>query len=226
MRQLRGRWYTLCVSGSLLLHAGVAAWFLARPAPSIRVDGFDDVQMQPAVEVSLVRNLPQPDAPAENLEPETKPQPERPARPRPQAPGDARIAAIQVRPADTGPQGAAPNAADDLAKAAASQSQPRLQSNPTIGLDYQRRLLEYIQPYRQYPEAATRAGVRGVVDLVFELDRGGRVLKVWVVRSSGSDILDTAAVATLQRAAPLPPIPPELPNQVTVRLPVAFTGNG
>lgn len=95
-----------------------------------------------------------------------------------------------------------------------------------LGLDYQRRLLAHIEPYKRYPEAASDAQPRGTVQLVFQIDRGGRVLGIWISHSSGFAILDTAAIDTVRRAAPLPAIPAGLPDSMAVQLPVEFSGPG
>lgn len=105
-----------------------------------------------------------------------------------------------------------------------SDRAPSVPANAALGSDYAREILAHIEPFKRYPEDANRNGVRGVVQLVFELDREGRVLGVWVARSSGFASLDSAAVDTLRRADPLPAIPLGLPDALTVQLPVEFSG--
>lgn len=53
-------------------------------------------------------------------------------------------------------------------------------------------------------------------------DRPGRVLWSRVERSSGCGELDRAALDTLRRAAPLPAIPADRPDQVELVVPVEF----
>lgn len=95
-----------------------------------------------------------------------------------------------------------------------------------LGSDYQKRLLAHIEPFRRYPDEAGEAGTRGVVQLAFQIDRSGGVKGVWIARSSGSRSLDEAAVATIHRAEPLPPIPTGLPDAMVIQLPVVFSGPG
>jgi len=52
----------------------------------------------------------------------------------------------------------------------------------------------------------------------------GKLLSHEVVQSSGSDILDRAAVASLEKAAPFPPIPRDLGvSPLTLRVPFEYT---
>lgn len=63
-----------------------------------------------------------------------------------------------------------------------------------------------------------RARVSGTVVMRFTVGIDGMLLSKEIATSSGSKILDDAAVAALDRAAPFPPIPPE----ISIR-PLAFT---
>lgn len=56
-----------------------------------------------------------------------------------------------------------------------------------------------------YPEAARRQRLYGTLMLNVEINADGRLLKVEVERSSGSRILDAAAVRIVEMAAPFPP---------------------
>jgi periplasmic protein TonB len=225
VRRLYGRGYVLSVTGSLIVHAGIAACFLTQPPDATRPAGAKGAEAQQAVEVSIVRATPladvQVDPPSVRLEPPSISAPrtiKTAEAARPEI-GDAPGAAPVV---DGAPRTEAP----DTGQAATAMKSPSTPALAAVGLDYQRRLLEHIEPFRRYPEAANRGGVRGTVELMFEIDRAGRVLGVWVMRSSGSDLLDLAAIETVRRAAPLPPIPPQLPDQVTVSLPVTFNLKG
>jgi periplasmic protein TonB len=87
--------------------------------------------------------------------------------------------------------------------------------------DFQKVLFDHVERYRHYPEGAGLQNLQGVVELLFTMDRRGTVLGVWVKKSSGSARLDQAAIDTIRRAQPMPPIPPGLPDRVEVLLPVA-----
>lgn len=80
--------------------------------------------------------------------------------------------------------------------------------------DYQRQLNELIARHSRYPSEARRQRLAGVTQLAFRIDRGGVLLDSWIQESSGSELLDSAALASLQRAKPLPPVPLALPSPI------------
>jgi protein TonB len=98
---------------------------------------------------------------------------------------------------------------------------------PTVGgaavVAFEKQLFAHVERYRRYPEAAQRDGLHGVVQVMFAMSRGGRVVGVWLKTSSGYTALDQEAIDTVRRAEPLPPIPIELPDQLTILLPIEFT---
>ena len=53
--------------------------------------------------------------------------------------------------------------------------------------------------------------------LRFTMTRDGRVLSFGLANSSGHELLDQEALGLMQRAQPLPPLPPEVP-QGTIQL--------
>lgn len=57
---------------------------------------------------------------------------------------------------------------------------------------------------KTYPRMARERGVEGVVLVRFKVLPTGEIETVDIIRSSGSDILDTASVRTVYRAAPMP----------------------
>jgi len=57
---------------------------------------------------------------------------------------------------------------------------------------------------KTYPRMARERGVEGVVLVRFRVLPTGEIEKVDIMQSSGSDILDTASVRTVYRAAPMP----------------------
>lgn len=87
---------------------------------------------------------------------------------------------------------------------------------------FQRLLQEHVARYQRYPSGAKAQRLSGSVDVQFVMTRDGRLRSAWVRGSSGHVVLDREAIATIQRAQPLPAIPAELPEQLTVTLPLAF----
>ena len=60
----------------------------------------------------------------------------------------------------------------------------------------------------RYPAAAKRQRLRGQVRVSFVVAANGSVASIRVVSSSGSPLLDDAALEAVRRAAPFPDIPP------------------
>lgn len=76
----------------------------------------------------------------------------------------------------------------------------------------------------RYPREAKRQNLRGEAMVHFEVLRGGDLSALRLMRSSGSPVLDQAALETVRRAAPFPAIPMEARRASwTFTLPIAFT---
>ena len=69
------------------------------------------------------------------------------------------------------------------------------------------RLLAQLNRFKQYPRAARQAHIEGVVMLHFVMDAQGKVVSFEIAKSSGRPVLDTEALALIQRAQPLPALP-------------------
>jgi len=89
--------------------------------------------------------------------------------------------------------------------------------------DWQGLLLGHLQRHRRYPRNAQRLRQQGVAHVRFSVDRQGRVGNPRIGRSSGHPLLDEETLATLLRASPVPPPPPEIRGDpVEVNIPVSF----
>ncbi len=75
-----------------------------------------------------------------------------------------------------------------------------------------------INKYVQRAKVNPRSRLAGTVVMRFTIGLDGQLLSKEVAASSGSPVLDEAATAALDRAAPFPPIPPD----VSIK-PLAFT---
>lgn len=104
------------------------------------------------------------------------------------------------------------------------RSAPLLASAPpsAVAMKFQQALLRHIARYRRYPNAARLERLRGTVDTLFSMSRDGTLLGVWVRTSSGQAVLDQEALETIRHAQPLPPIPPGLPERLTIQIRLAF----
>jgi TonB family protein len=105
---------------------------------------------------------------------------------------------------------------------------PELLSDP-MGADFKPYLMQILALVRKnwfavIPESA-RLGNRGVVQLMFSIDRDGQVPKLVIATPSGSEALDKAAVAGVSASVPFPPLPNDFKGQ-QIRLQFAFRYNG
>lgn len=128
-------------------------------------------------------------------------------------------ARTEVRPVAVEPPAiSAPPAAPVSATAAAPR--PAAAAPPP---DYLAAIQARLARFKVYPRSAQIAREEGVVRVRFVVAADGSVLDWRIVDSSGFDSLDHAAEAMIERASPLPPIPPELGrNRMEIVLPVRF----
>lgn len=105
-------------------------------------------------------------------------------------------------------------------KSVAAPAASRLSSDARP--DWEGLILAHLERFRRYPTRARAARQQGVAHIRFTMNRAGMVLASAVVRKSGSIDLDRAALETLKRAQPLPPIPEDRPDRVELTIPVEF----
>jgi periplasmic protein TonB len=95
---------------------------------------------------------------------------------------------------------------------------------PRIAPSWQTELVRRLEQYKRYPSDAQSRGVEGVVMLSFSVDRNGRVLAHEIARSSGHPELDKEVVSMIERAQPLPPFPPSMPEaKLDLTVPIRFS---
>jgi protein TonB len=128
------------------------------------------------------------------------------------------IPAETAMPMPPEPQRPTPSAASTVPAPSAIPTQGVLNKK---ALMYQRALQSHIARYRQHPDGDRRGRVR----LVFLMLRDGTVTNVLITSSSGDAILDQAAIETIRKAQPMPKIPNELPEPLSIFLPIAFDGS-
>lgn len=88
---------------------------------------------------------------------------------------------------------------------------------------YLGQLESYLGRNHQYPLAARRARLQGVVEVEITIQPTGQITSVRVVRSSGHDILDEAAISRLRTLRTVPPPPPALHWKArTIKYPVVY----
>jgi TonB family protein len=67
-----------------------------------------------------------------------------------------------------------------------------------------------IESMKKYPIAAQKAGIEGRTGVKMTILKDGRLEKVEIVKPSGYEVLDRAALQSVRDAAPFPPIPQEM----------------
>ncbi len=75
---------------------------------------------------------------------------------------------------------------------------------------------------RHYPEAARARGEQGTVRLALTIGRSGHVVSARLIGSSGSSILDQAALEMARNASGRP-LPPEMGSSVSLTVPVRYS---
>ena len=97
-------------------------------------------------------------------------------------------------------------------------------SESAAAASWQRSLVARLARLQQYPPQAR--GVQGVVSLAFNIDRHGNLVSSRIVKSSGSALLDAAALDLIKRAAPFPPPPAEIADsELSFVVPIRFAAH-
>lgn len=138
-------------------------------------------------------------------------QPDRPLPPMPDH--SARQPSEQARAAEPVTETTAPKSVP---------APPASRATTNVKSTWQALLLAHLEKYRRYPAAARARGQQGVAQVTFRMNRQGRLLSSRVSRSSGSAMLDRAAIDTLKRAQPLPAIPEDMPEEIELSVDVEF----
>jgi len=90
-------------------------------------------------------------------------------------------------------------------------------------VSYIQRCRLLIERNKEYPLLARKGGLEGTVVIRGVLTRDGSLRQCSVNRSSGSSMLDNAAVRAVKRVGQFPPAPPELHGEELVfELPISF----
>jgi protein TonB len=221
-----GRW-TACLILVLALHGLGALALLTWRTPIIPLETTPAAVMidLPPLPAPVIAR-PDPPKPVKQAEPEPPAPPApKPAvalpLPEPKLPPRRVEPPRQPEPAPTPPVAAAPpeSAAAPPIMAARPAAPP-----PSALPSYQGLLLAQLERNKRYPREARLLHQEGVATLRFTLDRDGKLLAFNLERSSGHRTLDEEVLAMIQRAAPLPPFPPEMTeSRLELVVPVRFS---
>jgi TonB family protein len=130
----------------------------------------------------------------------------------------AAVLAQQTPPQPEAP--ATPPAATSPAPTPAPSAPAPAKPSPAVA-SWQQALVARLDRFKSYPSQAN--GAEGVVTVSFRIDRQGKVVNSQVVKSSGSSVLDAAALALVKRASPFPPPPADLSDSdLSIAVPVRY----
>ena len=94
---------------------------------------------------------------------------------------------------------------------------------PGVKSDYYREVTAWLEKHKRYPRRSKLRNEQGVVLLRFVVERDGMVTVSGIKESSGYKRLDKEAMGMIERAQPLPPIPPEMRQaKLDLVIPVKF----
>ena len=110
------------------------------------------------------------------------------------------------------------------AKATGGNGGKSASNGDALTSNYMGKVRSRIARKKRYPTAARRRGVTGTAVISFVIAKSGSISGLRLVRSSGSEILNEAALAMAKRAAPFPPIPESTgKSSLTITLPINFS---
>jgi len=212
-----------------LLLTGVAGYLQRSPAPL-------PASVQPIALELVAPPTPEPPTPEPPKPPEATPEPPKPEPPKPEPPKPeppkphpvVHPAAKPIAPPTPVPAGPISDAPSDFATPPASAAPPpppppSASATAATATDlFQAQLRAAVQAAVRYPSVARIMKLVGQTKVGFDY-RDGHIANPRIVRSSGRDILDQAALEALQNAD-FPPPPKELTGQLLkLEINVVFT---
>lgn len=204
----------LLIAAATLVTWRVVQPIVAEPAPLLVVD------LQPlSAPPEPVKEVPEGPEQVEQEEQKPKEQEDRPAPP------EITIQELSPITLPTPPPVEALRAADPVPETTAPKSIPAPPANRAASkaeATWEAMLLAHLEQYRRYPASARARRLEGTAYVWFRMNREGKVLASEIARSSGSAVLDRAALATIRRAQPLPAIPDDRPDPLELSVPVEF----
>ena len=95
----------------------------------------------------------------------------------------------------------------ELLKDVAASAKPEIDLAGDALQSFARAVRRKIESSKKYPVSAQTAGIEGRTSVKMTILKDGRLRKAEVMKSSGYEILDRAALQSVRDAAPFPPIP-------------------
>lgn len=117
----------------------------------------------------------------------------------------------------------APSPAEHKAERAAAPAPGASARESNAVPNWKSLLVATLERNKRYPYEAQERGEHGVAQLAFSIDRRGGVHHARILHSSGSSLLDGETLAMVERAAPLPPPPPEvIGTEIQISVPIRY----
>jgi protein TonB len=211
-------------SGAPVVLLELAPLAVAPPTPKADLDlGPEQMQAESPEAVAQREKQQQKPVEQERMPEDAAPNPTVTLPPRvPEPPKEVPQAQAQQQPREAAPAPTAPPSVEAPAPRPAGPAEGRVPQNAAVILSWQRSLLAQLQRHTRYPPQAGHA--RGVARVTFRIDRSGHVVSSRIIQSSGSAALDEEALATINRAQPLPRPPAEIPDDqlASINVPIRY----
>ncbi|MFG1479363.1 energy transducer TonB [Xanthobacter sp. V4C-4] len=169
--------------------------------------------------VEKVPELPPSPAPSEVVLPKPEPEVKPVEKPKPKPVEKPKKEAKPTRRKQAPVTSAAPRSDAAPSQSTAAPSPGMEASNSQARASWAAMISAHLNRFKRYPPGSE--GVTGRPSVRFSLDGSGRVTSVSLIRSSGSEVLDGEAMATVRRASPFPS-PPD-GRGASFSVPVNFT---
>ncbi len=199
-----------------------------KPAPAIvpsvsgEIPRTPDVEKAIATPVEPVSQLPVVEAPVKQRPVQDPPVGHMEVKPVAEPPPRAAIPSISSDPVPTQAMSAAAEAPSQVAALTPASAAAATASKPDRGW-LSELLFKRVEQLKQYPSLARVDRLEGKVIVRATLHENGQLSDVEVLKSSGHDILDRAAIQVLQEASPLQ-LPRPLGNSaVPIKVPISYS---
>ncbi|PWW03842.1 protein TonB [Hoeflea marina] len=169
---------------------------IAAPAATV-VEAEPDPVAEMEIPLPVARPVPEPEPKTASAAEKPRPVKAKPAKARPKPP---------AKPKAQAGNGGQSNANATRGGARAASGNSARAGNAAVS-NYPGKVASKLRRALRYPAEARSQRIRGEAVVGFVVASSGSVSGVRLVRSSGSSLLDTAAIETVRRAAPFPPIP-------------------
>ncbi len=107
--------------------------------------------------------------------------------------------------------------------AAPQRSKAPVEARPAVAPNYFATLFQHLAKYKKLPRRVGSQRADYELTMRFTLDRNGQLQSARIIKSSGRDNFDKAALDTFRRANPFPPFPDTMPQaSQTIDMPVVY----